>query len=186
MELAWASITSAQTPRLQLRFWVNKKILGGAIQPPTQAGVGRWTRPIYFCTKAVSGNQRGPPTLLFLRPPRLPRRPPASGGWGQGGPPDQGRVCTGCGVPGVRVAMSLQLCCPCLVTCSLACFLGRRQQKKLKMGDGQQMWRKAGHLWAGLRHSPRVPGSVRLSSQALEALAQDTDRDSWGRPWGVG
>lgn len=74
--------------------------------------------------------------------------------------------------------MSLQLCCPCLVTCLLACFLGRRQQKKLKMGDGQQMWRKAGHLWAGF--------GTAHASQALEALAQDTDRDSWGRPWGVG
>lgn len=65
-------------------------------------------------------------------------------------------------------------------------FLGAEATKKAQNGRWAADVEEGRSSVGGVRHSPRIPGSVRLSSQALEALAQDTDRDSWGRPWGVG
>lgn len=65
-------------------------------------------------------------------------------------------------------------------------FLGAEATKKAQNGRWAADVEEGRSSVGRVRHSPRIPGSVRLGSQALEALAQDTDRDSWGRPWGVG
>lgn len=160
MELGWASITSAQTLRLQLRFWVNRKIFLGALQPPTPAGVGVVDRAHLFLHKGHLGEPAGTSFLTLLSSASFSASQ-ASYLWRMGTrwAPQPGSglhwLCGSWSTSGHEASAVLSL--PSHLFAGL--FLGAEAtEKKLKIGDGQQTWRKAGHLWAGFRHSPHVPG----------------------------